>query len=255
MFSIPGGIGLGIAVAVFDFVVTSASVSNVVRVSRRSLAMWRPQERAFIESNVYNSQCPKIVTLECRGSVFFGSSMQVLSSILEETGINASVEEKAEISRINSPLPHHSRINNVRLPASLSPVSPSPGSGMLEKRKRERDQQSERKNIIAPTKAPPRFLVLDLSSVTNVDASAARGCFLQLAKMCAARNISVCAAGANSRIDWIMQTHDTAQHVDVDSIASGSIESNDKIILFDDLDEGETSFPNALCALIPYNTL
>ena len=77
--------------------------------------------------------------------------------------------------------------------------------------------------------------------MSNVDASAARGCFLQLAKMCASRKIVVCASGANSRIDWIMLTHDTAQHADV-ALASGSLDSTDKIILFDDLNEGELSY-------------
>ena len=241
MFAFPGGIGLGIAVAVFDFVWTAASVSSVIRVSRRSFAVWRPQERAFIEHNVYNAQCPKIVTLQCRGSVFFGSSMQVLSSILEEAGINVSVEEKAEISRINSPLPHHSRIDSVRLPASLSPISASPGSRRKETRKNDRVKRPDKSNVIAAPRTPPRFLVLDLSSVSNVDASAARGCFLQLAKMCATRKIAVCAAGANSRIDWIMQTHDTAYHVNIDGLASGCISTSDKIILFDDLDQGKCS--------------
>jgi len=225
---INGGIGLGIAVAVFDFVLTSASVSNVVRISRRSLAMWTPQQRTFIENNVYDAQYPKITTLSCRGAVFFGSSMQVLSNILEEARLNVSEEEKTEIGRLNSPHPHNSRMNSVRLASPLSSVLVSPGSRGLEKRKKERTQQPKRENII---RTPPRFLVLDLTSLTNVDASAARGCFLQLAKMCAKREIVVCAAGANSRVDWIMQTHDTAVHVDE------SMESNEKIILFDDLDE------------------
>ena len=56
--------------------------------------------------------------------------------------------------------------------------------------------------------------------------------------MCHSRKIFVCASGVNSRIDWIMLTHDTAQHADV-ALASGSLESTDKIILFDDLNEGE----------------
>ncbi len=236
---IDGGIALGIAVAVFDFVWTTASVSNVVRVARRSIALWSPLERSFIENHVYSVQFPKIITLECRGSIFFGSSMQILSTILEEIGINVSVDEKAEISMVNSPL-SKSRINSVRIPPSLSPASVSPASRGLNERRRERlraEQPERRSNRIAPD-APPRFLVLDLSSVSNVDASATRGCFLQLARICARRKIIVCAAGANGRIDWMMQTHGTAQHIDVDGIATGSVESSDKIILFNDLDEG-----------------
>ena len=203
---------MGIAVAIFDFVWTSATVSSVVRVSRRSLMLWSPQQRLFINEQ-YNT-C-RIVTLQLRGSVFFGSSMTVLSNILDEAGVPASVYEQAEISKANSPLPHR-RVNSVRIPSSLSPASISPGSGSLSKRRQERSQQQpEKKQLLMSTnrRAPPRFLVLDLASVSNVDASAARGCFLQLAKMCNKRKITVCASGANNRINWLLETHDTAQHV------------------------------------------
>ena len=230
---INGGIGLGIVVAIFDFVWTTANVSSVIRVSRRSLALWGPQARAFIDRQYHTG---KIATLQLTGSVFFGSSMLILTNILEEAGVNVDVDEKVEINRVNSPLPNR-RINNLRVPGNLSP-SPSPVNGQLEQRRKERTQQPERRNILIPLrKVPPRFLVLDLSTVSNVDASAARGCFLQLAKMCHRRKIVVCAAGGNSRIHWMLLTHDTAQNADVDALANGTLESNELILLFDDLDE------------------
>lgn len=225
-----GGIGLGIAVAIFDYVWTSANVTSVVRVARRSLAIWSPQQRAFIENHVYNAQHPKIVTLECRGSVFFGSSMQFLGSILDNIGVKTSAEEKAVISVVNSPIITHTR-NSIS--SRLSPASVSPSTGQLQERKRERTDNSKKRRALIAPQVPPRYLVLDLSSVSNIDASAARGCFLQLAKICAAREIVVCAAGANGRIDWIMTTHDAAQH------ASGGIETKEKIILFNEFDQGE----------------
>lgn len=223
--------------AIFDFVWTSATVSSVVRVSRRSLALWSPQQRLFINEQ-YNSD--RIVTLQLRGSIFFGSSMTVLSNILDEAGVPAYIDEQAEISRANSPLPHR-RMNSVRIPSSLSPTAVSPGSGSLSKRRQERSQQQPKKKLImaANRRAPPRFLVLDLASVSNVDASAARGCFLQLAKMCNKRKITVCASGANNRINWLLETHDTAQHLDLDALSSGALPS-EKILLFDDIDEGKT---------------
>ena len=158
---------------------------------------------------------------------------------IDNTGINISVEEKTEISRINSPLPNHSRMNSVRVPESLSPASHSPGGGRMRRQKKEKPFKAP---TVVANHVPPRFVVLDLSSVSNVDASAARGCFLQLAKMCAARKIVVCAAGVNSRIDWIMRTHETAHHLDEDGSVDGKtnlMEMNQKIILFDDLDEGK----------------
>jgi hypothetical protein len=165
-----------------------------------------------------------------RGAVFFGSSIQVLSNILDAAGIDASIQEKAEITRINSPLPTHSRMNSVRIPESLSPASVSPGTRGL---KRNKDPALSN----TQTKAyKPRFLVLDLSAVSTCDASAARGCFLQLAKMCASRKIVVCAAGQNSRIDWIMQTHDCAGPIDSEEMMNNE-EMKQKIILFDYLND------------------
>jgi anti-anti-sigma regulatory factor len=164
-----------------------------------------------------------------RGAIFFGSSIQVLSNILYAAGIHASIQEKAEITRINSPLPHHSRMNSVRIPENLSPASVSPS---LSPGTRGMNRRKDVQQLIIPYK--PRFLVLDLSSVSTVDATSARGCFLQLAKMASARGIVVCAAGQNSRIDWIMQTHDCAGHLEAETISE---EAKQKIILFDDLND------------------
>jgi len=103
--------------------------------------LWSPQQRLFIDEQ-YNSD--RIVTLQLRGSVFFGSSMTVLSNILDEAGVPASVDEQAEISKANSPLPHR-RVNSVRIPSSLSPSMVSPGSGSLSKRRKGRSQQQPKK--------------------------------------------------------------------------------------------------------------
>lgn len=135
-------------------------------------------------------------------------------------------------------------MNSVRIPESLSPASISPGSGRKEARR-------EAEKAPAVETHPPRFLVLDLSSVSNVDASAARGCFLQLAKMCASRKIVVCAAGANHRMDWMMRTHDTASHFDVDEPSN----DNKKILLFDDLNEALHYAEKTLVAELPSQSL
>ena len=177
-------------------------------------------------------RCVITISASVRGAIFFGSSIQVLSNILETAGIDASVEEKVEIATCNSPLPHHSRMNSIRVPGSLSPASVSPSASPS-------NRASKTQKVSTPRVSKhykPHFLVLDMSSVSTVDASAARGCFLQLAKMCAARQIVICAAGQNSRIGWIMQTHECANHVDSEHTSSIG-ERNKKILLFDDLND------------------
>lgn len=43
---------------------TAATGSSVAKIHRRSLAIYGPTERAFVENNVYNMQYPKILILE-----------------------------------------------------------------------------------------------------------------------------------------------------------------------------------------------
>ena len=84
----------------------------------------------------------------------------------------------------------------------------------------------------------PQFVVLDLSHVTFIDASAARGCFHQLSKMCATRNIFLCASGASSRVDWILRSHEVAFSIEEEfqtKLLSFPCEDSNsvKIILFE----------------------
>lgn len=89
------------------------------------------------------------------------------------------------------------------------------------RRNRKRLQQQERKNprltelhqknTRSTKKTPsPDFVVLDLKEMQNVDASAARGCFLQLAKMCSKRGIILMASNATPHVDWLLRSHDAA---------------------------------------------
>mmetsp|Transcript_7489 Transcript_7489/g.7365 ORF Transcript_7489/g.7365 Transcript_7489/m.7365 type:complete len:737 (+) Transcript_7489:507-2717(+) len=57
---------------------------------------------------------------------------------------------------------------------------------------------------------PPKYIVLDLMGVTHLDASATRGCFLQLAKMAAKKHIIVCASGLSPKIEWMFRSHEVA---------------------------------------------
>ncbi len=46
-----------------------------------------------------------------------------------------------------------------------------------------------------------------MTQMTNLDASAASSCFLQLAKMCEKRGIFLCAAGVIPRVEWMLRSH------------------------------------------------
>jgi CRP-like cAMP-binding protein len=105
----------------------------------------------------------------------------------------------------------------------------------MEKRK------SNETKALLPTR--PQFVVLDLAQVPNLDASAARGCFLQLSRVCAKRGILVCAAGACPRAEWMLRSHDVAYDLEKEESNKDQLqrdpdsfnvrgENNNKMLLF-----------------------
>jgi len=229
---INGGIIFGILVAVVDYVVTTSKFSSLRRVYKRSKLAWQPDQRKLLE-DIYDSPSPKIVTLEVKESIFFGSSLQLLTSICTEIGISASPTDIFEIS-ITSPRYHGVSGNH-------QSESLKPGKGYRRKLKGR----------------CPKFVVLDLTAVPNVDASAARGCFLQLAKMCEQHGIVLCASGANPRVDWILRSHDVAHAYEdeekvkeslsnpIDAGPSGNF-GNGMVLLFDTTSEALELCENTL---------
>jgi len=216
---IDAGIIVGLIVAVVEYVVTSSQLPSLRRVLKRSRAVWEPQHRQLLQEMVYDSKEPKIVCLEITETVFFGSSLQLFSQICDEIGVDASANDMDEIAT-KSPRLHSSR---------------TPPSKMQHKKPR------------LHKKAYPRYVVLEMSQVANVDASAARSCFLSLSKLCSRHGIVLCACGANSRVDWILRSHDVVYTNEEDEViknfmldpfeASDSAIPKGKLILFSSTNE------------------
>lgn len=189
MVGIDVGIVLGVLVAIVSHVVSTAQISGVHRVSKQSRAVWTPKDYKLLHDHGYHPLQPKIVTLEIVGTVFFGSSLQLLERISEEIGLSMQEEELAEDTLLKSP--HRSSYQ-----MSLDSMD-----------RRQSFRETRKATVL---RSRPKFVVLDLTLVPNLDASASRGCFLQLAKACAKKEIIVCAAGANPKVEWMLRSHDCA---------------------------------------------
>jgi hypothetical protein len=194
IWGIDAGIVIGIVFAGVDYIVSTSQSSSLKRVSKRSRAVWDFDDWKLLQDKAYAFQSPKIVTYEIKGSIFFGSSLGLLTQLLESTGVKAIAEQPQEIDDLRSNIASPRHVPKFKkkqeTPALVSPTSSS--------------------NL----KAPPAFVVLDMSETSNLDASAARGCFLQFAKMCAKKEIIVCAAAAKKRIDWTLRSHEVAYDKD-----------------------------------------
>jgi anti-anti-sigma regulatory factor/CRP-like cAMP-binding protein len=184
---IDAGIILGVLIAILDQVVVTAKTSSINRVAKTSRAVWTPADAKILHDHAYNPSGPKIVTLEVIGTVFFGSSLNILTRIEDEIGLRE--DEHPVASPINTP---HTSSQLLTADRKLSSVGGD----------NQRRSQTKR--------GSPKYLVLDLMAVSHLDASATRGCFLQLVKMCAKRDILVCASGVTPRIEWMFRSHDVS---------------------------------------------
>jgi SulP family sulfate permease len=214
------GIVLGVIIAVVDYVFMTARDSSVSKVLKRSRAVWKPDEWKLLKNHGYHIQNPKIVTFELKGTVFFGSSLQLLTSLSEELSLSASAEDMKLVAMV-SPGPHR---------ATASPSVQQTLKAMKDQRRSTTQPKPARVTR-------PRFVVFDLSQVPNIDSSAARGCFYQLAKICSRHNVVLCASGASPRVDWVLRSHEAAyaqeDEAEAKIKAANHFEVTDKIILFE----------------------
>lgn len=88
--------------------------------------------------------------------------------------------------------------------------------------------------------------------VLECEASACRGCFLQLARLCAKRGILVCACNASARIEWMLRSHDVAYDLEEEerikdrhSIRAENLEST-RLLLFVTIHEALEFCENSL---------
>ncbi|CAB9521784.1 solute carrier family 26 [Seminavis robusta] len=203
---IDGGIVVGVLVAVVDHVVLTATSTTITKVHKRSRAIWSPEENKILHNHAYNiNNCQNIVTLELTGTIFFGSALQSLNRIVDETYLNQDTPAPGPAADVmHSPrTPHAPALSGMTRRTTQQQDRVSISSPR-------RSQKGGSMVIAQPAGRPPKYLVLDLLYVTHLDASATRGCFLQLVKIAAKQGIVVCASGVTPRIEWMFRTHGVA---------------------------------------------
>lgn len=209
------GILFGVVIALVEHIASTTRVSSMARVLKRSRAVWSNDDWKTLQMHGYSLDDPKIVTLELKGPVFFGSSQKLMMDITDEVGLTMSEED---VKRI----------------ASASPHTSAPHSRLRSPLGRKKQKQCYRKK-----RSRPNFLILDFTLMHNLDASAATSCFLQLAKMCEKRGVLLCAAGAVPKVEWMLRSHDVAYSYDEEIEVKNRMLSNEdstlrhgKLILF-----------------------
>ena len=220
VIGINAGIFLGIIVAMIEQVVLSAQTTVVNRISKRSRAIWAPDESRILGAQAYHQDHPKIATLELIGAVFFGSAQHLLDRICDEIGIVATSEPS---------------------PYMKTPKTPHTSSFLLAENMSPRRRQLQTSKV--GLRWRPKFLVLDMVQVSNIDTSASRGCFTQLVRLCTKQGILVCVAGASQRATWMFRSHKVAHSLEEEDRVKARLQSrqtveqrndkdNDHLLLF-----------------------
>jgi len=205
------GIVVGIVVAVIEYVLANANVASLHVTQMQSKKIWKVKERRLLYRHAFGGKHPKIKTFELNGCIFFGSSLQLFKKISKEIGL-----EETEIPE-------------ERMPSCRASISIGMGMSFM--------VDSERESLVSSS---PKFVILDLFRVPIIDASAARGCFLQLAKMSAQHGICICACRALSQSEWMLRKHDVAYTIEEEElIKEGKLNlfDGEKILLFSNMNE------------------
>ena len=224
------GILVGVVSAMVEQALSTAQTTTVLCVPKRSKAVWSREEMQLLHRHVYqqNDSTRPIVTLELMGPVFFGSALYLMERLLHEVGLSTTLDHNNNHNNTKERI--QSNGNDTRTdngPFKGSPAIPhsprtSPYFVALNKRpslfhqdvastvSHGPNHHTTTSGGSIPRCSPPKYCVLDLTQVSNMDASSARSCFVQFAKLCSQEGITVCASGATPRIAWMLRTHQAA---------------------------------------------
>ena len=224
------GILVGVVSAMVEQALSTAQTTTVLCVPKRSKAVWSREEMQLLHRHVYqqNDSTRPIVTLELMGPVFFGSALYLMERLLHEVGLSTALDHGNNHNNTKERI--QSNGNDTRTdngPFKGSPAIPhsprtSPYFVALNKRpslfhqdvastvSHGPNHRTTTSGGSIPRRSPPKYCVLDLTQVSNMDASSARSCFVQFAKLCSQEGITVCASGATPRIAWMLRTHQAA---------------------------------------------
>jgi SulP family sulfate permease len=214
------GMACGVLVAMLHFILDYARVPVVQRISLRSNVMRSPEL-----ASVLDELQPAVMTLRCRGYIFFGSSVQITNDVLSHVALHPPPDapppercatEAASRKHVASPgvTPAESREDEAVLSEGLE------RGGHAHRRRGESSQggrQGDSPAAPTPTSMPTRFVVFDFTMVSGLDATAARSCFLSLCRTLATSAIVLVFGGvaAGGTIHRLLLAHEILRDRDL----------------------------------------
>ena len=228
------GMACGVLVAMASFIYDYAKVPVVQRVKLRSNVI-----RSLPVSSTLAEEQEQIITLRCRGYIFFGSTIQIMDSVMRSvvlppTTMPSVAAQLAAGAQSPAASPPTGVSSTAALQAKLQeasaggggggdggggggrrpstggsdgPASPSPFG----------DNSSLRDGAVydpaadvSTTTPVTRFVIFDFTMVSGLDATAARSCFLNLTRTLTPLGITIIFGGvkADSHIERLLIGHE-----------------------------------------------
>ncbi|KAG7401740.1 hypothetical protein PHYBOEH_011029 [Phytophthora boehmeriae] len=192
LVSLDLGMLIGVGIAIVNFLLGYIWLPIVSRQPRSSTAVRSPMERRLLDQ-----KSDAIAYFELQGFLFFGSSVQILDRVQKSVFVRKVRNDIGQmpgdkdgcdagyLGDADMPL---TPVENRESPIECLDGSPAP----------------------RPEGLPTEFVVMDFSSVTAMDATAARSAFLILQKYCTNHGITVVYAGALPEIRNVLLKNNIA---------------------------------------------
>lgn len=220
IFGVQIGLGAGIALAAMSFLVeyTKAQdvrivhkTSNVIRNADQHVLLYGASSPVAGGRGTNTCQQDEIVTIELQGHIFFGSATRIQNCVKSAVYIQPSnnehdrsstIQNNRRISRASSDpetrsllsanydaeIPSYTDESQIETPATLENLHGQP--------------------CTEPGRRPTRFVVLDFSQVSGMDATAARSCFLALKLSFSRAKVCAVYCGMQPSVEFLLRAND-----------------------------------------------
>ena len=178
------GMLIGVGIAIVNFLLSYI---------RQPVVVWKPHSsgtaRTLDERRLLHDKCSTIAFFEFSGFLFFGSSVQILDCVQKAVYVRKqTLDDIGDVGAAYVNGGNMSLTPNEHRPPSIECLDGSPAT----------NSDAE----------PTRYVVMDFTNVTAMDATAARSAFLILQKYCSNHDITVVYAAALPEIRRMLVKND-----------------------------------------------
>ncbi|RLN57875.1 hypothetical protein BBJ28_00022556, partial [Nothophytophthora sp. Chile5] len=226
-FGVQLGLGAGIGLAALSFLVEYAKAqdvrvvhktSNVIRNADQHALLYGAGSQKTDEDSNRPRQQDAIVTIELQGHVFFGSATRIQNCVKSVVYVRPPLNDSSTSNDIPSQ-ENQRRLSSIREdPERLPLLNHFPSTQWNEERATYTGESSVKMppalvNLHGQPSAdhergPTRFVVLDFSRVSGVDATAARSCFLALKLAFRLGDVCVVYCGMQPTVEFLLRAND-----------------------------------------------